>query len=79
MLAWVSPRKAGRLEVRMPKATWTPLLAEAVGTFTLVFAGAGSIIVTEASKQGAVFSALRWCKEGPASSGLRWRTGWRSP
>jgi aquaporin TIP len=30
----------------MSKAIWSPLLAEALGTFTLIFAGAGSIIAT---------------------------------
>jgi len=37
----------------MRTATWTPLLAEAVGTCTLIFAGAGSIIADAASQGGA--------------------------
>ncbi len=54
----------------MPKATWTPLLAEAVGTFTLVFAGAGSIIVTEASKQGAGLLGIALVQGGAGLLGI---------
>lgn len=31
---------------------WKPLLAEAIGTFTLIFAGAGSIITNQATNGG---------------------------
>ena len=52
----------------MPKATWKPLLAEVVGTFTLIFIGAGSIIANEASRGASpLASALA---RGPASAGL---------
>ena len=52
----------------MPTATWKPLLAEAVGTFTLIFIGAGSIIANEASRGASpLASALA---RGPASAGL---------
>jgi MIP family channel proteins len=37
----------------MRTATWAPVLAEAAGTFTLIFAGAGSIIANAASQGGA--------------------------
>ncbi len=37
----------------MAQASWKLLVAEAMGTFTLIFAGAGSIIVNEATKGSA--------------------------
>lgn len=37
----------------MAAAPWKLLVAEAIGTFTLIFAGAGSIIVNEATKGSA--------------------------
>jgi MIP family channel proteins len=36
----------------MARAPWKPLLAETIGTFTLIFAGAGAIITNEAQKGG---------------------------
>jgi len=36
----------------MPQAPWKPLLAEVIGTFTLIFAGAGAIIMDQATKGG---------------------------
>ena len=36
----------------MTQAAWKPLLAEAIGTFTLIFAGAGAIIVNEVTRGG---------------------------
>jgi MIP family channel proteins len=34
------------------QAPWKPLVAEVIGTFTLIFAGAGAIIANEASRGG---------------------------
>ncbi len=36
----------------MAQAPWKPLLAEVIGTFTLIFAGAGAIIADQATKGG---------------------------
>ncbi len=36
----------------MPQAPWKPLLAEVIGTFTLIFAGAGAVIMDQATKGG---------------------------
>lgn len=36
----------------MPQALWKPLLAEVIGTFTLIFAGAGAIIMDQATRGG---------------------------
>jgi aquaporin Z len=36
----------------MPEISWKPLLAEVIGTFTLIFAGAGAIVVDHATRGG---------------------------
>lgn len=36
----------------MPEISWKPLLAEVIGTFALIFAGAGAIVVDHATRGG---------------------------
>ena len=52
----------------MSTAAWKPLLAEVVGTFTLIFIGAGSIIAIEATRAASPLAGA--LTRGPASAGL---------